>query len=183
MHRDTPSVTVHLHLHCKSLVQKAESLHSNDVLQKPAWLPTPLQSPTWSPTERKDECCRAESGDDVRSTYTRSPVGYSQCCCRTRWCRPHCQCRTKWVLRAAASVCRPQGISVWRCHPLGNRNDRSVTHTNGKLVQNLQYTRRTLIRHNRCQCSWSEQLAHLKKVQNCSVSCASINHLQTLNSP
>jgi len=124
-----------------------------------------------------------EWGWCAQHIYTRSPVGYSQCCCRTRWCRPHCQCRTKWVLRAAASVCRPQGISVWRCHPLGNRNDRSVTHTNGKLVQNLQYTRRTLIRHNRCQCSWSEQLAHLKKVQNCSVSCASINHLQTLNSP
>lgn len=40
-----------LHLHCKSLVQRAGTLHSNDVLQKPTWLPTARQFPTWSPTE------------------------------------------------------------------------------------------------------------------------------------
>lgn len=39
-------VTLQIRLHCKSLVQMAGTLHSNDVLQKPAWHLTPPQFPT-----------------------------------------------------------------------------------------------------------------------------------------
>lgn len=120
------SESLHRHLHCESLVQMEAILHSNGVLQKPAWRPTPPQFPTWSPEEKTKAGVELELRTR-HSVKIEEQMVYLLCCCRTRRCRLHCQCRTEWVHRAVSSTCQPRGIFVWTCRPPQIQNGQSRT--------------------------------------------------------